>query len=225
MQRKIEFSVGEFYHVYNRGVDKRNIFLDDGDNERFLRLLYITNSSLPVVYKEVKNKKLIDIDVGERIVAIGAYALMRNHIHLLVKEIRENGLSLCMEKLTTAYAKYFNKKYDRVGTLFQGRFKAEHVDRDEYLKYLYSYIHLNPIKMIDTGWKSGGIRNAKRAEQFLIDYKYSSYQDYIGVNRPERLILSKKEFPRYFDRRREFADFHRDWLHYGAITKDRLRDP
>ncbi|MDO8520863.1 MAG: transposase [bacterium] len=223
MFRKIIFSIGEYYHVYNRGVDKRNIFLTNNDRERFLRLLYLSNGKNPYVFRLVEGLPLHDIDVGEKIVAIGAYVLMPNHFHILVKEITEGGLSIFMEKFTTGYSMYFNKKNKRVGTLFQGRFKAEHVDRDEYLKYLFAYIHLNPVKLLEPKWKEEGIRESKKAQQYLRNFRYSSYQDYVGIDREEQLILSTKDFPEYFEKTADFKEYLMDWLEFSAderIFKD-----
>lgn len=215
MERKITFSVGEYYHVYNRGVEKRDIFLNKNDRDRFHKLLFLSNDITPVVFRDVKDKTLSEITKGEPLVAVGAYCLMPNHFHILVKEIKEGGLSAFMEKLTTSYSKYFNKKHERVGPLFQGRFKAEHVDRDEYLKYLFAYIHLNPIKLIDPKWKEEGIRNSKKAQQYLRGFPYSSYLEYLGVDREEKLILSAKEFPEYFDGQHDFRNYVADWLEFS----------
>ena len=214
MQRTIEFSEGEYYHVYNRGVDKREIFLDKKDHERFVRLLYLANGSKPYVYREVQNKELNIIDRGEPLVAIGAYCLMPNHFHLLLKEITGGGITSFMEKLGTGYSMYFNKRSKRTGFLFEGNFKAEHVDRDEYLKYLYAYIHLNPVKLIDPDWKEKGISNLSKAKKYLEAYQYSSYLEHCGVSREEEIILSPKEFPDYFEKAHEFDDFIKDWLKY-----------
>lgn len=214
MERKIEISVGEYYHIYNRGVEKRNIFLDKSDRERFVKLLYIANSNKPLVFKLVQGLPLDKVDVGKKKVAIIAYTLMPNHFHILIKEITENGISDFMEKLLTAYAMYFNKKYKRVGPLFQGTFKAEHVERDEHLKYLFAYIHLNPIKLIEPRWREQGIRDKKRAERYLKKYRFSSYIDYIGVERNECVILTREEAPNYFPDMYEFRGFLHDWLNY-----------
>lgn len=216
MERKITFSVGEYYHVYNRGVEKRDIFLDKNDRDRFLKLLFLSNDTTPVVFREVKNKVLSEIPRGKPLVAIGAYCMMPNHFHILVKEVKEGGLSAFMEKLTTSYSKYFNKKNERVGPLFQGRFKAEHVNRDEYLKYLFAYIHLNPIKLIEPKWKEHGIRNSKKAQQYLRYFPYSSYPDHIGAVREENLILSSEDFPEYFGERHDFNDYITDWLEFSG---------
>ena len=227
MERKINFAVGEYYHVYNRGVEKRDIFLDNDDRDRFQKILYVSNSSNPVVFKTIQRLPLDKIDIGEKRVAIGAYVLMPNHFHILVKEITEGGLTNFMAKLTTSYSKYFNKKHERVGPLFQSRFKAEHVDDDNYLQYLYAYIHLNPVKLIEPAWKEDGIHNRERAEKYLKDYRYSSYLDYSedGANREEQLILSKTEFPEYFGEPREFKQYLRDWLEYEMLEKTTLQRP
>ncbi len=214
MQRSIEFSEGEYYHIYNRGVDKRNIFLDKGDRDRFVKLLYLSNGTKPFVFRDVQNKDLGNIDRNDPLVAIGAYCLMPNHFHILVKEITEGGITQFMEKLGTAYSMYFNKRSKRTGFLFEGNFKAEHVDRDEYLKYLYAYIHLNPVKLIEPEWKEEGIRDLAKAKSYLEAYRYSSYEDYAMGQREESAILSPKEFPEYFKEEQDFKDFVDEWLLY-----------
>lgn len=215
MERKFAFSVGEYYHIYNRGVEKRDIFMSPEDHTRFHKMLFVANGTKPVVFKTIQGRPLDIIETGEKIVAIGAYCLMPNHFHLLVKEIVEGGISIFMEKLSTGYSMYFNKKHDRTGALFQGKFKAEHVDSDEYLKYLFAYIHLNPVKLIEPIWKETGIRDKKKAEKYLLRHVHSSYLDYIGKEREERLILSKNEFPEYFHDTRDFSEYIADWLNYA----------
>jgi len=217
MQRKIKLSEGEYYHIYNRGVEKREVFTDLQDYERFFRLLYLSNGDKAYTYRLVQGVPLNKIDRGNHLTAIGAYVLMPNHFHLLLKETSEGGISKFMEKLTTGYSMYFNKKNDRVGPLFQGSFKAQHVDRDEYLKYLFAYIHLNPVKLIDPEWKENGIQDRKRAKEYLAGYRYSSYPDYLGKEREEVAILDRKEFPEYFSGSgaRDFEEFVDDWLEFG----------
>jgi putative transposase len=214
MQRSINFAVGEYYHVYNRGVDKREIFLAEEDRERMLKLLYVSNSTAPFVYRNIQDKDLVEIDRGEPLVAIGAYCMMPNHFHLLVKEVREGGLSAFMEKFTTAYSMYFNKRSKRTGFLFEGNFKASHVDNDAYLKYLYSYIHLNPIKIIEPKWKEVGVKELSHEQGYLATFRYSSYEDYAIGNREESVILSPQEFPEYFRTKADFRECVREWLEY-----------
>ena len=214
MNRKISFAEGEFYHIYNRGVEKRNIFNNDDDRKRFQALLYLCNSSEPVIYRLIQGSTLYKFNVGKKIVAIGAYVLMPNHFHLLVRETTEGGITEFMRKLNTAYSMYFNKKYDRVGPLFQGTFKAEHIAKDEYLKYLFAYIHLNIIKLIQPDWKEIGLRNVKLAKEFLDNFTFSSYFDYCGTQCEETVILSKDLFPKYFLDRYSFQKYLDDWLTY-----------
>ncbi len=219
MSRPITFSINEFYHIYNRGTDKRRIFITKNDYERFIILLYLANSKEPIRIDTRRQsfKDLFEKDRGENLVEIGAYCLMPNHFHLLLKEKTENSISLFMQKLTTAYTMYFNKKYERNGVLFQGVFKAEHLDDDNYLKYIYSYIHLNPIKLIDATWKKNGIKNQTKAEKFLTEYQYSSYGKYINLNRTENVIINERAFPQYFENTTNFKEMIRFWL---SFTKE-----
>lgn len=214
MNRKTVFAPGEYYHVYNRGVEKRNVFTTDEDRKRFQRLLYLCNGEKPIIYRLVQGLTLYNTDVGKRLTAVGAYVLMPNHFHLLLKETKEGGISGFLQKLTTGYAMYFNKKYDRVGPLFQGAFKAEHANKDEYLKYLFAYIHLNPIKSVDPGWGEKHIRDAAKAKAHLKEYPFSSYPDLAGKKRPEGAILGSKEFPGYFSNKVEFDDLVEEWMNY-----------
>lgn len=217
MERKFTFSVGEFYHIYNRGTEKRKIFLNEKDHKRFIKLLFLSNNTKPVVLKDIpQGRSLGEISRGEGIVAIGAYCLMPNHFHLLVRETTENGITKFMSKLSTAYSMYFNKANERTGSLFEGRYKASHANSDRYLKYLFSYIHLNPIKIIDPGWKDNGVKNMKNAKKYLRNYKYSSYLDYIGETRIEKVILDKRSFPAYFNSFKEFEDFVEGWLQFNS---------
>lgn len=214
MERKLEFSIGEFYHAYNRGNNKSLVFLDDKDRQRFQKLLYLCNSTKPVVFKTIQGPSLDKIERGETLLDIGAYCLMPNHFHLLLKEKMENGISLFMRKLLTAYSMYFNKKYERTGPLFESRFKATHLNEDRYLKYIFSYIHLNPVKMIEPKWRENGISDRVKAKAYLEDYKYSSYCDYMGLVRPEKCILNIPAFPEYFSDFKEFEQFIDEWLNY-----------
>lgn len=209
--RNITFSPDEFYHLYSRGVEKRPIFVDIEDKKRFIRLLFICNGSNPVVYKTVQGRPLDEIETGEKLVAIGAYCLMPNHFHLLIKEINDGGIVKFMSKLLTAYSSYFNKKYERTGALFGSQFKSTHLDSDSYLKYIYSYIHLNPLKIFDPKWKEKNLDQVD-IENFLNHYTFSSWNDYVGKNREEKIILDKDVFPKYFNDSTSFRSNLLDWL-------------
>lgn len=220
MSRKTTFSLRENYHIYNRGNDKRITFQNKTDYDRFIALLYLCNSVKNIRlsdYPKIKLEKLLDIKRGETLVDIGAYCLMPNHFHLLVHEKTEKGISKFMQKLLTAYTMYFNKKNDRNGSLFGGLFKANHANEDKYLKYLFSYIHLNPIKLIELLWKENGIADKKRADSFLKSYNYSSFLDFTGKQRKEKNILEPKNFPEYFGSFKEFKNFIDNWLAFPNV--------
>lgn len=213
--RRISFSVNEYYHCYNRGVEKRKIFLSDKDYLRFTVLLYLCNTSKPIhlINKNFKNlSELFNLDNFDSLVSIGAWVLMPNHFHILLKEKREDGISLFMQKLATAYTMYFNKKNERTGSLFGGTFKAEHLDKDTYLKYIFSYIHLNPLKLIDSKWKESGLENFNQANSFLVNYKWSSYLDYKGYTRAQNKILDREAFPIYFQNIADWDKEMCEWL-------------
>lgn len=197
MSRRIQFAVDEYYHIYNRGADKRTIFESPQDYRRFLVLLYLCNGEEPVdiwLTKELKGEtfQLKDVDRGVPLIAIGAYCLMLNHFHLLVREATPGGVTRFMRKLGTAYTMYFNATRQRTGALFQGAFKAKHADSDTYLKYLFAYIHLNPPNPTS--------------------YQCSSYTDYSGQARDLGSILSISSFPEYFPTPASFQACIHDWI-------------
>lgn len=204
-QRKQNISIGEYYHLYNRGTDKRIIFTCEADYSHFLYLMYICNTNKSIELRNVKE----NFERGDTIIDIGAYCLMPNHFHILAKEKIEYGISKYMLKILTAYTMYFNKKYNRTGKLYEGVFKSKHADKDEYLKYLYSYIHLNPLKLIDKNWKDNGYN--PRALKFILDYKYSSFREYMTDN---PYITNPKEFPKYFSNIHEHKKEIFSWLNY-----------
>lgn len=213
--RILEFSLDEYYHIYNRGVDKRVIFVDEADHERFVKLLYTANSDTSIYLSDREGWPISKIQRGKSLVAIGAWCLMPNHFHILLKEVGENGISMFMQKLLSGYSTYFNKKYYRRGTLFESRFKAKHLDTDEYLKYQYSYIHLNPIGIIDSGWKKKQIEDKMKAKNFLKEYKYSSYKDYASEGREENAILNVEVFPEYFSTNTNFEAMIEEWVNFA----------
>ncbi|MEK7575552.1 MAG: transposase [Patescibacteria group bacterium] len=218
MNRKIIFTPENYYHIFDRGTEKRDIFLNESNYQRFLILLYLCNGNNPVVVKQYlyqisQGRTLEQIDRGKIMVDIGAYCLMPNHFHLLIKEKTENGIPNFMKKLNTGYAMYFNKKNERSGSLFQGKFGAQLLDKDGYLKYIFAYIHLNPIKLIEPKWKESGIKDFNTTKDFLNNYPWSSYLYFIG-NKKNDPILNISEFPEYFKNTKEFNNFIGDWLKY-----------
>lgn len=192
MERKFSFVPGEHYHIFNRGVEKRPIFQDQRDWNRFQHLLYICNGTNPLVFKSIQGDPL-DTDRGEKLATVFSYALMPNHFHLIAREDKEGGLSKYIGRLLTAYSMYFNTKYERSGALFCRPFRARHIDTDEYFRWVFSYVHSNPLSLANLPSRDES-RNAAMAEH-LKNFAYSSYPDYFPGGRKEGVIISKENLP------------------------------
>jgi putative transposase len=219
--RRINLAEGEFYHVYNRGNSKQEIFIDNKDYDHFVKLLYLCNSIKSVNFREDIISKKIDVwdfERGDQLVNIGAWVLMPNHFHLYITPKGpsfgkvENSLSLFMRKICTAYTMYFNKKYNRTGSLFEGRFKSVHISDEVQARYLFSYVHLNPLKLINKNWKTEGVKDKKLALEYLGSYKWGSFVDYMGSDRHESKILNRDKFLNYFSNIEEFKIEIFDWI-------------
>ncbi len=187
--RKINFIAGQIYHVYNRGVEKRDVFMNDSDRFRFLRSMYFCNSMAPAINsfrgENEFGEKMDRDNRGKAVVRIHAFVLMPNHFHFLIEPLDDDAMTIFMHKLGTAYTMYFNKKYKRVGSLFQGPFKAIEIEKDSHFNYLPYYIHLNPLDLCFPSWRKQKLEDYKKAVNFLRSYKWSSYPDYIGrINYP-----------------------------------------
>lgn len=212
MLRKDPFITGEYYHIYNRGIDKRVIFKSNKDYERFMILLYMANSNNPFRLDDILSKKsfseVLMINRSEQTVSIGAWCLMTNHFHLLIKQEVDGGITRFMKKLGTGYSMYFNIKYERKGALFGGLFKSRLIGVDDnYMRHLFGYIHINPLEIKFPDWQNKISRPSIDMKKFLKSYRYSSYSDYIGEDRMERRILEPESFPDYFTDALSFEDF------------------
>lgn len=192
-----------FYHIYNRGVEKRNIFLDEQDYKVFLSYLnlYLTNKddSISLIKKrndlsdDQKNEKISKLMALKNYfkkIELLCYVLMPNHFHLEIKQKNTHDMENFMRSLITKYSKYFNKRYDRVGPLFQGRYNAVLITNERYLLHLGRYIHLNPQKIISN-------------EQSLSSYSWSSYPAYI--NNMSISWLNKNYFLSDFEKNKGFS--------------------
>ncbi len=196
-ERRFAFMPEEYYHVYNRGNSKQDIFLDARDYERFVTLLYVSNGVEP--FKLFFLESIPDFKRGAPLVAIGAYCLMPNHFHLLLTPLVEGGVATFMRRVMTGYAMYFNNKYKRTGSLFEGKYKGEHANDDVYLKHLFAYIHLNPAKLVDSTWRTHGARDVVRVRDYVTTYPYSSMREYLGTSARGFSVSTHEHFPEYFD--------------------------
>lgn len=216
----------ELYHALNRGVDGRDILMDTQDYARFVHDLYEFNDNTPAgnSYRTFPSNAVQMMDLRspsfegkkgrKQLVDIHGWVLMRNHYHLLLSERIEGGLSLFLRKLNVGYANYFNGKYERKGTLFQGRTKKILIERDAHFLYILHYLHLNPLDYFEEneGWRlreKGGVRNTQKALEYLRDYRWSSYLDYIGVDNFPSLIITS-----LFKNKDVFVEYEKEIAQY-----------
>lgn len=228
MLRKDPFITGEYYHIYNRGIDKRIIFKLQKDYERFMMLLFIANSNneKPLRLDNLINhthksfEEIMALDKAKPLVSIGAWCLMTNHFHLLVRQEIDGGITKFMKKLGTGYSMFFNIKYQRAGALFGGPFKSKLIGVDDnYMIQLFGYIHINPLEIKFPDWKEKIKKSSADMKDFLESYRYSSYLDYIGKDRGEKNIINPKNFPDYFINMKVFKDFVENYFSEDEFTK------
>jgi len=209
------------YHVLNRGVDKRKIFLDDKDYLRFIHDLFEFNDIEAVNNNFYRFHSPYNA-VGQHymgnerrprkmIVDILAFVLMPNHYHLLVSPRLEDGLPLFMKKLGGGYVQYFNQRNDRKGTLFEGGYKSIHITEDAHFIHLPYYIHLNSLDLKFPEWRNRELRNYKEVFRFLENYRWSSFPDYIGKeNFPS--VTSRSFLSKFFGGPKEHRKDVVKWL-------------
>jgi len=216
MERKIKFTPKEYYHLYSRGVEKRKIFLDTKDHERFMVLLYVMNQPDAFHFtnflKNHKIEEIFDQPKKKSLISILSYALMPNHFHILVYENEEGGISKFMGRLLTAYSMYFNTKYERSGPLFTHPFRSQHISDESQYLWIFSYIHFNAIIIIKKDFNIGETESKSIFEKFLKSYRYSSYHEYSGVDRSESKILDFSMIPDYLIKNKLDIKKYQSWL-------------
>lgn len=205
-KRKDALEIGEYYHIYSRSIAGYEVFNDTYDYGRIIKLLELYRYS----NFEYKYSKFITLEVSTQIsiiedmtaendllVNIVAYCIMPTHIHLLLKQLKKNGISKFMSRILNGYSKYFNSRHKRQGPLWTGRFKNVLVDKDEQLLHLTRYIHLNPT--------SAGL--IKKPE----DWKYSSYHEYLNqdvtislCNKDNLFDLNEKSYRKFVSDRKTY---------------------
>ena len=207
---------GDIFHLLNRGVEKRKIFLINKDYLRFIDNLYDFNDIDNVVFKYHYRRNLKK--TKERLVDVLCWCLMPNHLHVLVQEKIDGGISMFSKKTIGGYTKYFNEKNKRSGVLFQGRSKLIRVTNDPHFEHLPFYIMSNQIKLIEPEWREKGIQNFRKVINFLENYKYSSFLDLIGEeNFP--FIINKKLFYDLFNTNEK--KFKKDFINWFADVRRR----
>lgn len=200
--RKTTFVNNEFYHVYNRGVDKRDIIMSENDSDRFMKSVLLFNSKKPIgsIFEKmlIKNKNQFGGETA-KLVNIIAYCLNPNHFHFILEQVIEGGISEFMKRLGGGYTWYFNNKHKRSGSLFQGVFKSVHIDDNQYLLNLSAYVNLN-----NRAHKFGG-ETAKWARSSWNEYLTEDNQNSSGICSKD-IILSQ------FKKKNEYKNFAEEEL-------------
>lgn len=210
--RKVPLVTNNIYHIFNRGVNKGDIFFSGKDYKHFLSAAkhYLTKNSKysyeksSINLNEPGSSALPALQVNKPKIEILAYCLMPNHFHFLVKQAADEGISSYMQRFINSYVHYVNIKYKRVGPLFQGPFKGVLIESDEQFLHVSRYIHLNPLA-------SGLVPDLK-------NYPWSSYHSYIGDG--EDGLSSPELILRNFKTKEDYKQFVLDQADYAKSLED-----
>jgi putative transposase len=224
--------MSEFYHTYNRGVEKRKIFLENSDYFRGVHDLYEfndVNAALNLGRDLCRKSKGSEGMEGsrtsfhsfhtnrprERLVDLFVWSFMPNHYHLFSNSVKDNGLPEFHRKFGCGFTNFFNIKYKRSGVLFQGGYKKVHVTGDAQSLQLICYIHSNPLDLWKPTWKERGLTNLEiqNALRFLEKYRWSSHLDWWGIKNFPSLI-DMNSMTRFFKNSEEYREFFTNWLKY-----------
>ena len=242
--RKIQLVNGEIYHIIIKRISNELLFENIDDYYRGIFSVYEFNNANPVEirnrrYKIASLKKalrrpdlrkayggrvsvnssgIIIPDERDRLVEVLLFCFMPTHIHLLLRQLKDNGISLYIKKMGGGYARYFKDKHqiEQRGYFFQDRFKAVHIKNDNQLRTVFVYIHINPTSLIEPGWKEKGIKNPEKVIKFLEkEYRWSSLWDYLGKkNFPS---VTKRDFIlKIMDGEKGCEEAVRNWIRYKS---------
>ena len=208
--RRLVFSNNYIYHIFNRGIDRRNIFTDLREYLRAQELMrFYKHSETPIRYskflqlpKSLRGDVLRELNKSETHIDILAYCLMPNHFHFMLQQKMDKGIPTFVSNFTNAYTRYFNTKHERIGPILEGIFKAVLVETDEQLIHLSRYIHLNPVV--------SSIIN----ESDINNYKWSSYPEYISPSKGT-VISNKDLVMSMFESAKHYEKFVLDHIEYG----------
>lgn len=213
-QRFTPLVIGQFYHIFNRGVEKRPTFTNAREYNHFLETISYYRAVTPPIRlsrfltlrKNDREYLLTDLSKSPKLIFIHCYVFMPNHFHLLLSQIVENGISIFMKRVSDSYTRYFNTKNERVGPLFQGQFKAVRIESAEQLLHVSRYIHLNP-------YTSYIVRTLDE----MLNYPWSSLREYRGGGRE---VCHIKEILDYFKTYEAYEEFLKNQADYQRKLED-----
>ena len=220
--RKEKFIPNEYYHVYNRTIMNVPIFKNDQNTKRLKQSMLFANSTIsskifqflrdsekPMEIKFDEATKMLDR--GEKLVDILCYAIMPDHYHMLIKEKKDGGIINFVRKCDISITKYINTRDKRRGPIFESLFKSKHVDSNEYLLHLSTYIHLNPLDVISgKEWRSHKLENWSKIRKKITDYPWSSLKFFIN-NDPDPIISGEEVVLEQFKNKKDYELFLCEW--------------
>jgi putative transposase len=211
------FAENTYYHAYNRGVEKRDIFIDNQDYEVFLHLLkyYLSEKNegihpFELVAPQDKPIRPRPLKNLNKEVDLIAYCIMPNHFHLLIKQKTKDGMTKLLRAISTTYALYFNRRYNRQGTLFQGRYKATIIDNESYLLHLSRYIHLNPLSLVTR-------------TDLVTSWPYSSYPYFLRIKKSD--WVKPEIILKLFERSKDSPIPEEDFKTYQDFVMAGIKNP
>jgi putative transposase len=234
--RKIQFKKGKYYHIYNRGNGKKDIFNSDSDRKRFLQSAFLSNNSNSFrgVGELEKNRKDYSIEGAKSIlksrkiaivplVEVCAFCLMPDHFHFLLREKKKNGIAVFMQKLGNSFGKYYSKKYGSKGNVFAGRYKTAAVENDGQIKRTLAYINIiNPAQLVEPYMKIKGVESFTASWEKADNYIWSSHFDYL--EKGSSGLVDRKLFKKVFVSAKPYNDFSRKVLFGKEINSVELSE-
>jgi putative transposase len=191
--------IGDIKHIFNRGINKNDIFIDDSDRRRFVESLYKFNNEGTAIRSEAESF-FDNPPPQEKIVEILKWTLMPNHFHLLLQEKVDGGISEFTRRLGNGYTKYFNIKHKKSGFLFQNRTKMVLLENNRQFLYIPYYVDLNVLDINSPNWKQEGLKDIDKALTSMKNYRWSSFSDYFdSQERNFSCVINKKLFYDLFD--------------------------
>lgn len=208
-----------YYHVINRGIEGRTLFLDKDDYKRFLESLEVFNTVNLTTIQLARKRIMVSgptPNQNQPLVEILCFCLLPNHFHLLLKQIQDGGIAKFMQKVNTGYVCYFNLKYKRQGTLFQGKYKSVGIQNDTQFLHVSRYIHLNVLDLYKPKWREGTLQDWKESKAILENYPWSSYP--VFLREEVSNICHSKMLEEFFQNPSDYENFLKEWTERSLIN-------
>lgn len=206
------FDATRYYHLYNTGFERRIIFSSQEDYDRFEAYLYLLNAvespRAANFFVGGRTHSIFTSARGEKLVAIGAYSFLAREFHILARPLVEGGVAKFMQKLQTAYTMYFNKKYQRAGSLFQTSYRSDMTQSEADVHFLFADIHLRPAELFDAAWDEKEGHELYSLAHKAMQYRYSGAGEYVSR---KFVITDPSAFPKYFLRAKDPDFYIRVW--------------